>query len=181
MSDEDTTRIVGRRSSADSDSATTALIGKTRPKADPDADEGHTRLFRPKRTVAASPEGSDVPSASAEFTGEPVVGWLVVVDGPGRGQSLTLGYGMNGIGRGPGSRVPLNFGDEEISRDGHAMLTYDGRNRRFYIQHGGGVNLTYVGDVPVLQPRELVARDVIGIGNTKLCFVPLCGPEFDWG
>lgn len=181
MSDEDTTRIVGRRTTSDSGSATTALIGKNRPKADASEDEGHTRLFRPRRPSVAGVEGAGEAPAAVDFACEPAVGWLVVIEGPGRGQCVTLGYGMNSIGRDAGSRVSLNFGDHEISREGHAMLTYDGRNRRFYIQHGGGVNLTYVGDSPVLQPRELAPRDLITIGNTKLCFVPLCGPDFDWG
>jgi hypothetical protein len=108
------------------------------------------------------------------------VGWLVVVDGPGKGKSVQLGYGMNSIGRGAEERVSLDFGDEEISRRGHAMLTYDTRGRRFYIQHGGGTNLTYVGDAPVLMPHELKGREMIGIGNTRLCFIPLCGPDFEW-
>ena len=115
-----------------------------------------------------------------DFAAEPVVGWLVVVEGPGKGQSVKLGYGMNSIGRGPEERVSLDFGDEEISRHGHAMLTYDSKGRKFYIQHGGGTNLTYLGEAPVLQPHEINGREIIGIGKTQLCFIPLCGPDFEW-
>ena len=49
-----------------------------------------------------------------------------------------------------------------------------------YVQHGGGTNLTYLGDQPVLTPTELPALSHINIGNTVLRFVPLCGAEFDW-
>jgi len=81
---------------------------------------------------------------------------------------------------GSGVRPVLDFGDEEISRQGHASLTYDTRGRKFYIQHGEGTNLTYLGDAPVLQPHEIKGREIIGIGKTRLMFMPFCGPEFEW-
>ena len=111
---------------------------------------------------------------------DPVVGWLVVVEGPGKGQAMQLGYGSNSLGRGATDRVKLDFGDDKISRNSHAVVTYDPRGRQFYVQHGGGTNLTYLGDQPVLAPVELPALSHIGIGNTVLRFVPLCGAEFDW-
>lgn len=111
---------------------------------------------------------------------DPVVGWLVVVAGPGRGNALTLGYGLNGIGRGPRARIQVDFGDLEISREQHAVITYDPRGRRFYLQHGGGANLTYLNQQPVLMPTELKGDEVIFIGQTQLRFVPLCGADFDW-
>ena len=111
---------------------------------------------------------------------DPVVGWLVVVEGPGKGRSVQLGYGSNSLGRGATDRVKLDFGDDQISRNGHAVVTYDPRGRKFYVQHGGGTNLTYLGDRPVLTPTELPALSHINIGNTVLRFVPLCGAEFDW-
>ena len=111
---------------------------------------------------------------------DPVVGWLVVVEGPGKGRAMQLGYGMNAIGRGATDRVKLDFGDDQISRNEHAVVTYDPHGRKFYVQHGGGTNLTYLGDVPVLTPVELPALSHIAIGNTVLRFVPLCGDGFDW-
>jgi hypothetical protein len=111
---------------------------------------------------------------------DPVVGWLVVVVGPGRGNALPLGYGLNGIGRGPRARVRLDFGDLEISRDQHAVITYDPRGRRFYLQHGGGTNLTYLDQQPVLTPSELKGDEIIVLGQTQLRFVPFCGANFDW-
>ena len=111
---------------------------------------------------------------------DPVVGWLVVVEGPGKGRAVQLGYGSNSLGRGATDRIKLDFGDDQISRNGHAVVTYDPRGRKFYVQHGGGTNLTYLGDQPVLSPTELPALSHISIGNTVLRFVPLCGVEFDW-
>ena len=111
---------------------------------------------------------------------DPVVGWLVVVEGPGKGRAVPLGYGSNSIGRGATDRIKLDFGDEQISRSGHAVVTYDPRGRQYYVQHGGGTNLTYIGDQPVLAPTALPALSHISIGHTVLRFVPLCGAEFDW-
>ena len=136
-------------------------------------EEEKTRLVGGRRT---DEEHTEVDRAMDD----PVVGWLVIVEGAGKGQAMQLGYGSNPLGRGATDRVKLDFGDDQISRNGHAVVTYDPRGRKFYLQHGGGTNLTYLGDQPVLAPAELSAQSHISIGNTILRFVPLCGAEFDW-
>lgn len=126
------------------------------------------------RGVEASTPANDLPDG-------PVVGWVVVVAGPGRGRSVPLGYGMNQIGREAGNRVVLPFGDPQISRVKHATLTYDPRGKKFFIQHGESSNLTYVGDMPVLSPMELKSGELIRLGDTTvLKFIPLCGDGFNW-
>lgn len=110
----------------------------------------------------------------------PIVGWLVVVTGTGRGHALPLGYGMNEIGRHPEQRVPLVFGDLGISEHRHAILTYDPRGRKYYLQHGESKNLTYLNGQPVLIPTELHGDEHIELGQTTLRFMPLCGQDFDW-
>ena len=119
-------------------------------------------------------------AAKKDAMDDPVVGWLVVVEGPGKGFSLTLGYGMNSIGRSGTDRVSLDFGDQQISRTSHAIVTYDPRGKKYFVQHGGGKNLTYVGDQPVLTPMELMGGEEIQLGDTKLRFVAFCGKDFDW-
>jgi hypothetical protein len=111
---------------------------------------------------------------------DPPVGVLVVVSGPGKGQLRTFGYGTNSMGRDVGERVRIDFGDERISRKGHAIITYDERGRRFYLQHGGGPSLTYHGETPVLEPVDLVDGDRITLGDTQLLFRSLVGDDFDW-
>ena len=146
-----------------------------------------TRLWRPGQEgpegdgPAATEAGQSAAPADAPQTADDfVVGWLVIVAGPGQGFSLPLGYGWNSIGRGDDQRIRLDFGDGEISRENHCAIAYDGKNRKFFIQHGGGRNLTYVGDTPVLAPQELTADATISIGSTSLRFVPFCGEQFDW-
>lgn len=185
MSDEETTRILNRKSpklslgSEDTVAYSTlqspTLAGKSSPGG---RDEDHTKVFRPSKSADA--DQALGAKAQDGFNGEPVVGWLVVVDGPGKGQSIKLGFGMNSIGRAKEARVSLDFGDEEISRQDHASVTYDPKGNKFYLQHGGGINLTYLENAPVLQPLELKGRETISIGNTKLIFIPFCGANFVW-
>jgi len=163
VGDPDQTRIIRRDDPA----------VKPPPAVEPDS---RTVLVRPSRREA---EGG-APAADTPPDG-PVVGWLVVVEGPGRGRSVTLGYGMNVIGREAGNRVCLPFGDMKISRTKHATVTFDPRGKKFYIQHGESTNLTYVGDQPVLAPTELKAGELIRLGDsTVLKFIPLCGDDFNW-
>lgn len=178
MADEDTTRIISRRAQTNLEEtvATTQNFGG-KVRAIENEDDDHTKIFRPSRKVDTSSTSVD---SNYEVQVDPVVGWVVIVDGPGKGNALKLGFGLNSIGRDADDRVPLNFGDEEISRKSHAYLTYDPKGHKFYIQHGGGINLTYVGRVPVLQTQELVGREIINIGKTFLCFIPFCGSEFTW-
>jgi len=139
------------------------------------ADEDKTVIIRPssRSREAGEPAPDDVMA-------DPLVGWLVVIAGPGQGNCARLGHGMNSIGRAEGQRCRLDFGDTEISRKVHATITYDPRGRKFYLMHGGGQNLTYLGEAPVLQPALLTGGEVISLGKTTLKFIPLCGPDFDW-
>ncbi|HSP42737.1 MAG TPA: FHA domain-containing protein [Luteolibacter sp.] len=149
----------------------------------PDTSKGgdeETILFRPrsKGRPAGEPDNSAQPSPG--HAKRPVVGWLVVVGGPGAGNSHILGHGVNQIGRDAAQQVSLDYGDQGISRQGHAAITYDPKGRKFYIQQGSGSALAYLNDQPVLQPSPLEAGSRINLGDTTLSFVPFCGPEFDW-
>jgi hypothetical protein len=163
------------------------------------ADNAATKIYRPNRPPSAqvgAPTDPAAPGAGAisqagrpkagtpvsgDFTiADPVVGWLAIVEGPGRGASLNIGYGNNRIGRAPTENISLDFGDEEISRENHATITFDGRHRRFYVLPGQGRNLVYVNDQPVMSPLELTGGEDILLGQTKLRFMPFCGKSFDW-
>jgi FHA domain-containing protein len=121
-----------------------------------------------------------VSSPSARRDDDPVVGWLVVIKGPGRGRSMEIGSGANPIGRAPGQKLCLNFGDPRISRERHAVIVYDPVSRRFFLQAGAGRNLTYLGDQVVLEPKEMKPGDTLTVGDTVLHFIPYCGADFGW-
>lgn len=132
-------------------------------------------VARPSHATEDTSAGQQVDAMA-----DPVVGWLVVVDGPGKGHYLKLGNGQNSIGRGTTERIKLDFGDELISRSNHAMLTFDPRGGEFYIQQGSGTNLAYLDDSPVLAPTKLASGNRITLGETTLMFAPLCGDNFSW-
>jgi hypothetical protein len=139
-----------------------------------------TQVYRPKGK-AEGEEGEEADEADdSGLVPDPVCGWLVVVEGPGLGSAVTVGYGNNRVGRDAGEDIVLDFGDGQISRENHAVVTYDGKNRRFYVQQGGGRNLTHVNEELVLTPVEISGGESVQMGETKLKFVPLCGSDFDW-
>ena len=155
--------------------------------APPEASEAKTQVYRPQRQQSAEepkaedePEGETKDVADDQTVADPVVGWVVVIDGPGRGNAFSLGYGNNRVGRDESQRVSLDFGDGQISRENHATITFDGKNGRFFIKEGDGRNLTYVGDDPVLVPVQLKGNELLTMGVTKLKFVPFCGEDFSW-
>lgn len=138
---------------------------------------GHAR---PKTRIHAH---VPAPNVAAEAVPQiiPVVGWLVVTKGPGRGSTMGLIAGMNAIGRGEENHVQVDFGDDAISRDAHAYITYDSEARQFHLSHSGKTNLVRLNDAPVLAVEGLAHGDTVRIGSTTLRFVALCGADFDWG
>ncbi|MCD8218636.1 MAG: FHA domain-containing protein [Clostridiales bacterium] len=109
---------------------------------------------------------------------EPVVGWLVCVEGTLRGSDFRIHAGYNYIGREVGDiRIT---GDQMISRQNHAMIAFDDEELLFYVGPTAGRNLLKVNGKTVLNAVELLSYDVISMGSTKLMFVALCGEHFDW-
>ncbi|MCD7750130.1 MAG: FHA domain-containing protein [Lachnospiraceae bacterium] len=109
---------------------------------------------------------------------EPVVGWLVCIDGPVRGNDYRLHAGYNYIGREIGD-VRIS-GDQQISRQNHAMIAFDESENIYYVGPSAGRNLIKVNNKTVLNAVQLNNYDVISIGTTKLIFVALCGDHFSW-
>lgn len=143
-------------------------------------DDDRTRVVGRRHGQSDRAESVSTGGAPDDPMDDPLVGWLVVIEGPGRGHALPLGYGRNTVGRNPENRVVLDFGDMQISRLVHTIVTYDPRGRKFFVQHGEGRNLTYINGEAVLNSAELNMSDELIVGDTTLRFIPLCGAEFDW-
>lgn len=110
---------------------------------------------------------------------EPVTGWLVCIKGEDFGASFTIKSGRNFIGRSAGMDIVLH-GDQSISREKHAVVLYEPKQREFIAQVGESRELFYVNDEVVLNPVRLKKYDVLAIGNTSLMFFPCCGENFSW-
>ncbi len=134
----------------------------------------------PAATLNEPSEKTVLVGQDALSSPDPVTGWLVVIDGPGKGRSVEIGMGNNSIGRAPDQKVCLDFGDTHISRERHAVLVYDPRSKCFFLQHGDNRSLTYVGKKTVLTRVKLKGGEIITVGNTQLRFVTFCGPKFSW-
>lgn len=117
-----------------------------------------------------------------EFHQDPVVGWLVIIGGPGLGSFRPIFEGNNTLGRSAGQRIPIDFGDETISSEEQAYIRYDSVDRRFLlVPNLAKTNIVAVNDSKPTSAVELSAMDVITMGHTQLVFVPFCGSDFDWG
>lgn len=115
-----------------------------------------------------------------ETDGGPVTGWLVVLEGPGRGRAVELGFGLNTIGASPDNRVQIDFGDPGISREEHFSIAYDAMNRKFHLIRGRGKNLVYVDGAPLTDARDLAPNTDLRVGDTALRFIALCGEAWAW-
>ncbi len=116
------------------------------------------------------------PTARAKFP----VGWVVVADGPGRGECFSLEAGMSQIGRGEDQAIQLDFGDNAISRMNHAAIVYDQETHTFFLGHGGKKNVVRLNNKPVISNEELKSEDEIKVGETTLRFMALCSADFNW-
>ena len=140
-----------------------------------------TRLLGFQNPEGAAPDVFEAArSASSNTETKFPVGWIIVIDGPGRGSCFTLFNGVSQIGRGEEQAVRLNFGDTSISRDNHAAVAYDDEQAKFFLGHGGKSNLVRLNGRPVLSTEELASSDSIRIGETTLKFMALCGDDFTW-
>lgn len=119
--------------------------------------------------------GGDV---SADRRVDPVVGWLVCIEGPLRGTAWNLHAGYNYIGRETGD-IHIQ-GDDQISREKHATVAYYDKNHTYYVGPAEGRNIIELNGEPVFSSTQLVSRDIIKMGTTRLMFVPLCGEDFNW-
>lgn len=109
----------------------------------------------------------------------PPTGWLVCIKGVYQGQAFPCKTGRNKVGRNPDCDVNL-MNDASVTREPHAIIIYDPKNRVFYLQNGTGDGLVYLNEALVFSHEQLHAYDKILIGNAEFLFIPLCGEQFTW-
>ncbi|HKV53287.1 MAG TPA: FHA domain-containing protein [Candidatus Binataceae bacterium] len=110
---------------------------------------------------------------------DPVVGWLVCVVGPDKGRDFRIHGQRNFIGRAPSMDIVVEH-DDSVSRDKHAIVTYEPRKNEFWLAPGESSGLVYLNSELVNGPERLKARDIVEIGRTRLMFFPLCDEQFRW-
>ena len=110
---------------------------------------------------------------------EPVVGWLICIDGPEKGKDYRLYPRQNTIGRDEGMDVAI-MEDKAVSREAQARLAFDQRHLAYTLIPAEGTNDIYLNDEPVYVPLKLNPYDCLEFGKSKFLFVPFCGNRFDW-
>jgi hypothetical protein len=144
----------------------------------PNAVEMHEPVSAPPRTQLVRGRSA---VKRTEFHQDPVVGWLVIVGGPGLGAFRPIYEGNNTIGRASSQRIPLDFGDDAISSEEQAYLRYDSIDRKYLlVPNLAKTNIVAVNEKKPTGAVELTAMDLVTVGRTQLAFVPFCGVEFDW-
>lgn len=131
--------------------------------------------YQPTMPVLPQNVGED--AANTAFN--PVVGWLVCVEGPDKGKDYRIHSQNNFIGRAPHMDICIRS-DMHVSNERAAMIAYDPDEKMFLFGPGTGHNLVKVNGKTVLNTVELNPFDKVTVGKSKLLFVPLCGERFNW-
>lgn len=100
----------------------------------------------------------------------PVVGWLVVIDGPSRGADYRIYPQRNRIGRDTSMEVVL--ADATVAAVDHASVIYDPLRNQYSLAPGSGK--VELGGLPIIEPIPLQAYDRLRVGATTLIVVPVC-------
>lgn len=158
-------------------------LGVTMPKRSIDDDLSKTKALFPSGTGQKTPpsqnDGKTVAVFRKEMGIDPVVGWLVCIEGANKGKDYRIHSERNFIGRSETMDIVID-GDDTISRENHAIISYSPKKRLFRIYPGDSRGLVYLNDEEVITADELKMYDIIEIGKTKLMFVPFCGEGFEW-
>lgn len=168
---------------AESDRAPfTEAVGAVWEKTDAGLSEGKTELLGAHEDDKTRIAIAGLDDDATEFVEDPVTGWLVVIEGPGKGRAVAIGAGLNRIGRATSERVALPFGDRLISSEDHLRIIYDDEERNFLVVPGTGKNLSRLDGRVIATPMPLETYAVLQLSKaTKVRFAAFCGAGFDWG
>lgn len=128
---------------------------------------------------AQDDDGRTVALIQTDIGIDPVVGWLVCVEGKEKGRDYKIHSDNNYVGRSERMDICIR-GDETISRENQAVITYDTNEKKYYFSPGDGRSIVRVNGKAVFQTVDLKAYDRIVIGKTEFLFIPLCGENFEW-
>lgn len=127
----------------------------------------------PQRTVAAPKLDPALLAAVPRY----VVGLLLALTGPSRGDAYLVRMGKTVIGRDRKSDVVIS--DEQASSH-HADLVFRPEEKRFILMDHNSTNGTFVNGAEIEPRRDLANRDVIRIGSQKFMFISLSDMGFNW-
>ena len=118
----------------------------------------------------------DAEKAGGKFN--PVVGWLVCVEGAEKGRDYRIISGRNYIGRSVNNDICV-ADDGNVSRQRHFSIVYDPRSRRYFALPGESSTIQINGEAKY-NKHLLSDGDIITCGESKLCFISFCKEGRDW-
>lgn len=143
------------------------------------ADGGRTMALNQSVNNGNSDEGRTVALIQEDKGIDPVVGWIVCIDGKEKGRDYKIHADNNFIGRSDRMDICIR-GDETISRENHAVISYDVIDNTYYFRPGDGRAIIRLNDKALFETAVIKAYDKITIGKTQCLFIPFCGEEFKW-
>ena len=152
------------------------------PSQDKDTSDVASALWSEVKATAAQRISSLPKTVSyydVEADIEPPVGWIVSVKGPYQGRAFMCKAGKNRIGRAANMDICLTE-DAKVSREAHASIIYEPKQRKFYVLAGKGSGLTYLNGELIFEHADLMSYDKLSIGKSEFVFLPLCGDRFSW-
>ena len=143
------------------------------------SDDGRTVALNYAINNSDPDEGRTVAIIKEEKGIDPVVGWIICIDGKEKGRDYRIHADNNFIGRSDRMDICIR-GDETVSRDNHAIISYDTVDNIYYFSPGDGRAIVRLNDKAIFQTVEINAYDKITIGKSTFIFLPLCGKDFRW-
>jgi len=109
---------------------------------------------------------------------DPVVGWLVCVQGKEKGRDYRIHAGRNFVGRHYKEDISLPD-DERVAGNNHCSIVYEPRSNTFLLVKGEGDYTCINGER--LDIQQIVHEDdYIEIGSSLFVFIPFCKGERTW-
>ena len=142
-------------------------------------DNGRTVALSQSVNNGDSDEGRTVALIQEDKGIDPVVGWIVCIDGKEKGRDYKIHADNNFIGRSDRMDICIR-GDETISRENHAVISYDVIDNTYYFRPGDGRAIIRLNDKALFEATVIKPYDKITIGKTQFLFIPFCGDEFQW-
>ena len=105
--------------------------------------------------------------------------FLVCIDGPMTGASYVFQESRAVIGRQKNYEIAL-YRDISVSRSQHAILNYYSDSFRYTVSAGDADKKVSVNGVFIDAETDLKLNDIIGVGQTRLLFIPVCSEKFAW-
>ncbi len=108
----------------------------------------------------------------------PVVGWLVCIEGPEKGRDYRITTGKNNVGRSWKMDISIAK-DPQVLRADHACVIYDAQENSFRLVPNGEAESLLNGE-RVAENVWLKENDRIRFGESEFVFVPYCKADRNW-